>query len=52
MWFPAPDGKFKILIFDNLIWQIAVISRIEKMLIKYIQKTGEVRVTSATLKKL
>jgi len=37
-WSPAPDVKFKFLIFDNLIWQIAGSYRIEKLLIKYIQK--------------
>jgi len=29
-WCPAPDAKFKFLIFDNLIWQIAAISQIKK----------------------
>jgi len=24
-WSPAPDLKFKFLIFDNLIWQVAAI---------------------------
>jgi len=24
-WYPAPDVKFKFLIFDNLIWQITAI---------------------------
>jgi len=34
-WSPAPDVKFKFLIFDNLMWRTAATLRIEKLL-KYI----------------